>query len=210
MPQRYTIRQGDHAAAVAARFGFRSFQTIWQDGLNADLRATRTNTNVLLPGDVLVIPDKELRVEARPTGARHEFVAVSSRLRLRVRLLDLVGEPLRNQPCTLTVAGTDAPLTTDGEGVLTQEIQPSTSSAMLQVGEAQYPLRIGDLDPVDTASGATARLANLGYLPDFADAELDPQELVAAVEEFQLDHGLTLDGLLAGATLAKLEEVHGS
>ena len=39
--------------------------------------------------------------------------------------------------------------TTDGEGVLEARIPPNATTATLVVGPAEFPLRIGHLDPID-------------------------------------------------------------
>ena len=71
------------------------------------------------------------------------------------------------------------------------------------------PLKIGHLDPVEHSSGQVGRLANLAYyrLPV---EPVDKAEFLSAVEEFQCEQGLTVDGICGSATQAKLKQVHGS
>ncbi len=94
--------------------------------------------------------------------------------------------------------------------------------------------KIGFLDPVDEKSGWIARLVNLGYLdlePEHLDKsllheldtpltverahELDPPtrkiklKILSAVQRFQLDENLSVDGICGPNTQAKLKEVHG-
>ena len=58
-------------------------------------------------------------------------------------------------------------------------------------------------------SGQQERLRNLGYLADPLPGD-DPEELFRiAVEEFQCDHKLAVDGKCGPATQAKLRDVHG-
>jgi putative peptidoglycan binding protein/LysM domain-containing protein len=97
------------------------------------------------------------------------------------------------------------------------------------------PVKIGHLDPVDKISGQIARLNNLGYFTgDLTQAEgasasgADDGERAgdtnetsgtggsgkddqfrSAVEEFQCDHGLTVDGICGPLTQAKLKQLHG-
>lgn len=99
--------------------------------------------------------------------------------------------------------------------------------------DTAFNIKIGDLDPVEEVSGQIARLNNLGY---FA-GDLDQQSaggqndqanhdgrggdgnalggvsandaFKSAVEEFQCDHGLTVDGVCGPKTQAKLKQVHG-
>ena len=72
-------------------------------------------------------------------------------------------------------------------------------------------LDIGHLDPVSEPSGQAARLKNLGYL--FSSPEADPdyeqKALGHAIEEFQCDHRLSVDGICGPNTQAKLKEVYG-
>ncbi len=66
--QPYVIRQGDHLAHLAHKFGFDP-QAVWQDGSNDELREARPDPNILCPGDVLYIPDPvDASSCATPTG----------------------------------------------------------------------------------------------------------------------------------------------
>jgi len=69
-------------------------------------------------------------------------------------------------------------------------------------------LRVGHLDPVEETSGQIARLRNLGYYRGPADGS-DLKLMRAAIEEFQCEHGLTVDGVCGPQTQSKLREVHG-
>ena len=74
--------------------------------------------------------------------------------------------------------------------------------------DREIPLRIGHLDPVEERSGQQARLANLGYYRG-GDEPIDEDEFLSAVEEFQCEHKLTVDGKCGPLTQAKLVSVHG-
>jgi peptidoglycan hydrolase-like protein with peptidoglycan-binding domain len=71
------------------------------------------------------------------------------------------------------------------------------------------PLLIGHLDPVDAVSGQAARLNNLGYNAGSGEGE-DVTRFEIAVQEFQVDHGLNIDGICGTETQAKLQELYGS
>ena len=70
------------------------------------------------------------------------------------------------------------------------------------------PTRIGHLDPVEEPSGQMARLTNLGYYLG-PEGEIDAHQLRSAIEEFQCDHSLPVDGKCGSQTQAKLKQVHG-
>ena len=69
-------------------------------------------------------------------------------------------------------------------------------------------MKIGDLDPIEEQSGQRARLANLGYYLA-SGSDIDEEELKSAVEEFQCDFGLVVDGICGSNTQKKLLKEHG-
>jgi Putative peptidoglycan binding domain/LysM domain len=220
MATTYTVKPGDYLAKIAEDHGFFDPQTIWQHGDNADLRALRDNPNVLLPGDKLHIPDKRKRVETKPTDALHRFRVKRGKNLLRLILEDMYGKPLANAPCELTVDGTVFQVVSGGDGKIEQAIALTAQKAQLLVKDGKSALhgvtldiQIGHLDPVSERSGQAARLSNLGYFLGALDAAGDDASDAAfrsAVEEFQCDHGLAVDGDCGAQTQAKLLSVHGS
>jgi hypothetical protein len=72
-----------------------------------------------------------------------------------------------------------------------------------------FQVRVEALPPVSSAAGFLARLRNLGYYPE-ALAEEQAAEQRSALEEFQCDNGLKVDGIKGPKTEAKMLEVHGS
>jgi hypothetical protein len=215
MAGNYTVQQGDHLSKIAEAFGFSDYQTIWNDPKNADLKKKRVNPNVLLPGDSIFIPDKELRQETKSTDQTHKFVMKTSGLKLRLTLEDQYEKPIANAACILTLGADTTNLTTDGSGKIEQDIQPDLHDGVLVIQDPQTPfnntqiaIKIGDLDPVDEISGQIARLNNLGY---FAGDPNQPDQTAfeSAVEEFQCDNDLTVDGDCGPNTQSKLKQVHG-
>src|SRR4051812_7845845 len=57
MSTRYTVRPGDSLSSIATRNGFSSWRDIYDHPDNALLRARRPTPNVIVPGDVIIIPD---------------------------------------------------------------------------------------------------------------------------------------------------------
>ena len=106
MPVSYTVKQGDHLSSIAKAYGFSDYETIWNDPNNAELKQLREDPNVLFPGDVVYIPDRELRVEARATEVRHKFVKHGKAIKIRLVLEDLFEKPIANAPCDL-ILGTE-------------------------------------------------------------------------------------------------------
>jgi hypothetical protein len=209
----YKVVQGDHLSSIAKAFGFSDYLTIWNDPNNAALQAQRVNPNVLYPGDSLFIPDKVPTQYPRPTDQKHQFVKNVPQLQLCLILEDIYEKPIANAACALQIGGTSSNVTTDGTGKLQQDIPPDTHSGTLVIQDPQtpfqgisIPIKIGNLDPVDEVSGQVARLNNLGYFPgDGTDATA----LESAIEEFQCDNSLTVDGICGPQTQASLKQVHG-
>jgi hypothetical protein len=215
MSSYYEVQQGDHLSGIAKAFGFSRYQTIWDHPNNADLKALRVNPNVLFPGDVLFIPDLVLPDFPRPTDQMHKFVLNAPRLQLRLVLEDIYEKPIISGACILKVGFDRHMVSTDGAGHLNQDIPPDACEGSLTVQAPQtpfegihIPVKIGYLDPVDKVTGQQARLNNLGYFPGKTGGS-DNAALRSAIEEFQCDQGLTVDGICGPQTQAKLKQVHG-
>jgi hypothetical protein len=215
VPTDHVVQQGEHLSQLAEQYGFRDYETIWNHPKNAKLKQLRDSPNVLSPGDVVHVPDKEQRREARPTGKRHTFEVRGTPLMLRLALKDFGNEPLANTKCVLTFGGASMPLTTDAKGRIEVPISPTVKDATLAFNDPlvpfdlSVPIRVGHMDPVETVSGQKARLSNLGYITRPL-GEVDDTFFEHVVQEFQCDSGLKVSGACDAATQAKLKELHGS
>jgi Putative peptidoglycan binding domain len=215
----HTVAQGEYLVAIARTYGFAKYTVIWDHPKNSDLKKRRQNPNVIFPGDQLFIPDKVTKKEPRPTGQLHRFVLETVGLKLRIVLEDLYEKPIADARCELRIDGQRFPLLTDGKGKIEKDIKPTARTGSLVVQDTQtpanrreIPIKIGHLDPVDEVSGQKARLNNLGYFAGPFNGNSDDASearFLSAVEEFQCDHGLSVDGRCGPITQAKLKQVHG-
>jgi len=211
----HTVQQGDYLSKIAADHGFASHLPIWNHGQNADLKQLRKNPEVLYPGDQVFVPEKETKVESRGTEVRHKFRALKETLKLRLTVLDMSQQPVANKPCQLTVDGTVYNLTTDGTGLVEQEVPRQATTGRLVMDDDTVPIHldvkllIGHLDPATEKSGQIGRLENLGYHTGSGGPD-EERLFKRAVEEFQCDHHLAVDGICGPQTQAALERVHGS
>jgi N-acetylmuramoyl-L-alanine amidase len=215
MPSKHVVQQGEDLFVIAARYGFRDYRTIYDDAANAELRSLRPNPQVLFPGDVIAIPDREPRVEEGDTGRRHRFFVRAPQRLLRLRLRDPFGEPLVNEPYELVVDGVSvgSGLVTKPDGTLEHVIPTQARRGRLTTKDFAWDLRIGDLDPIRETpdsgrSGMQARLRNLGYYHGLLDGIVGPRT-EDALRRFQADHGLAVTGALDDATSAALIAAHG-
>ncbi|MFN0130957.1 MAG: peptidoglycan-binding protein [Phycisphaerales bacterium] len=208
----HTIQQGEHLTRIAVDHGFTHIDPIWDHADNKALRDKRKNPNVLAPGDKLFIPERELRTEERPTEQRHKFRLHLRGVRLIVVLLKADHAPLANTALVLEIEGSRRELKTDADGRFIEWIPTHAASGRLKYKETPdapetvLDIKIGHLDPPDIPAGQRARLANLGYDPGDADNLAD---LKSAIEEFQLDYALKVDGVIGPKTIDALTKAHG-
>lgn len=212
----YTAKQGDHISKIAKKFGFRDYQTIWNDPENADLKKKRRNPNILYPGDIVHIPERKTSELPAATEKRHRFQTNIKPLMLRLELRHWNNKPMTGVECELEVEGAVYSLTTDGKGRIEQEIPPEAENGKLRVKHPtapspEIPIEIGYIDPIEEVTGWKGRLNNLGYNAGAVDAE-ETHQLLSAIEEFQCDFLKSrsqVDGKCGSKTQAKLIDVHG-
>jgi N-acetylmuramoyl-L-alanine amidase len=205
----YTVKQGDHIASIAAEAGFVSWKTIWEDGKNSGIKAKR-NPNVLYPGDVLEIPERQKKQESIPTTEYSTFQTVGDPVQLKIVVLDWAGNPVVDTEVDIQLDGGEK-IRTAGDGSATKKVvdPEGKKEGRLTVKGYELDLKVGHLDPVEELSGQVGRLNNLGYKAGNPKDKTD-KEYLSAVEEFQCDYGLTVDGDCGPNTQAKLKEIHGS
>jgi Putative peptidoglycan binding domain len=211
----HVVKQGEHLSQIAELYGFRDYRTVWNDPANAQLRANRANPNVLMPGDVVHVPDRLRKQESVSTDHTHRFTLSGRRLMLRLALRDFGNEPLANAKCVITIAGVAKELNTNAKGHVEMPIAADVTEATVAFDDPSLPfdlsvpIRVGYLDPVAERSGQRARLSNLGYITRPLD-KVDESYFAAVVQEFQCDFGLKVTGVCDSPTQIKLKDVHGS
>lgn len=217
MSMMYTVRQGDCLSSIAAGFDISDWRVIYNHPNNADFRQLRPDPNVIYPGDQLFIPDPDPKDEPGPTEVLHHYQLQAEKTLLRIKLENEDGLPFANQKYELTVGDQIYNGSTDGDGLLEQEIRATDSTGQLVIWKQAsdglpkgftWMLEIGGLDPVETISGVQARLNNLGYDSGPVDGIQGPIT-TGAVKEFQTDYDLKIDGIVGPQTRGKLKEIHG-
>ena len=217
MTVEHRVRQGECLASIAARHGLASADVLLDHPDNADLKRRRKHPGVLMPGDVVKVPERETKELSCGTGSEHVFRAKLPKRKLVVRVGDGGDGFLEGKRYEVRVGG--ALLhegTIPGGGKIEHELEAHVTSALLlvfmhdddQAAELVYPLEVGHLDPHDALSGVRARLANLGFGPlSRHDGELD-DDAREALRAFQRKHSLDETGEADDATRAKLDELH--
>jgi N-acetylmuramoyl-L-alanine amidase len=206
----YIVSQGDCISSIAAQRGH-FWKTVWSDPGNAELRKTRKDPNVLLPGDRLTVPPIRQRLQNCAADQRHRFVRRGEPAKLRLQFKHF-GQPRAGAPFRLYVDGRSAREgRLDSEGCLEAGIPGLAGSAQVVVGDGDeqeiYELTLGAIDPVEDIRGARERLANLGYLCPLGDHEID-EATSSALAIFQKDHDLAVTGTLGAATQQVLADTY--
>ncbi len=211
----YVVRQGDYLTKLAHRLGF-SAERVWSHPKNAELKELRKEMDILWPGDLLHLPDEPpdpLPLSAHAANAyRAEVPAIAVAVTFQAQ-----GRPIAGEAYAIDgLPELDG--TSDGAGQVKLELPLTATRVRLRFPARglAFWLRVGELDPIDEASGARARLRALGFYhrlgefehDDASDEAAEAEE--AAVRAFQKANGLPDSGALDAATLAALKSAHGS
>ena len=208
MPITHTIRQGESVIQLADRYGLFA-ETIWNHAKNADLKKKRKDMNILMPGDVLFIPDKEPKVVDIKVGSTHKFRRKGIPAKLSLQLFE-VSQPRANQSFRLVLDGHEELTgTTDANGVLEVAVPADAQKGELTIGPDHFKLliQLGHLDPIEELSGVQKRLNNLGYNCGAADGKMNAATRNAIIA-FQLRFDLDETGEPDEATVAKIRKLH--
>ncbi len=209
--KKHQVKQGDCVSSIAEENGF-FWQTIWDHPENKDLKELRKDPNILFPGDVVTVPDKQPKEVSEPTNQVHKFRVKNAPAKLRLRILK-DGEPRKGEPFVLTIDGEEKERgTIPADGNIRLSIPPRAKKGKLTIGEGLsqevYKLNLGYLDPINTISGVKARLSNLGFDCGEPDNQMDEQT-IEAILDFQsfIDHP-DPTGKLDDQTREILEKLH--
>ena len=203
----HIVAPGDHLSRVAANNGFRTFVPLWEDPENAQLHKLRKTPHILADGDPVDIPPLEAREVERQTEQRHRFKATLPVLVVRVKHLTWAGDPI-DAPSAVLADGKPGVVTPQDTPIFEIPVTALTDRLLLTVKPQETLLRVGFIQSIDTLVGARQRLNNLGYEAGEKDDATNLQ-LRSAVEEFQCDQKLSIDGKIGPDTRARLVKIHG-
>jgi hypothetical protein len=209
MPEDYEVKQGDCISSIATDRGF-FWDTLWKHPSNASLKFKRKDPNVLMPGDIVHIPDLTIKHESGAAEQCHKFKLKGVPSKFRLKLVEN-GKPRAGERYILRIDGVAIAGNLDRQGMLEAAIPGDARHGSLVLGKDEqiYEFDLGSLDPIDEISGAQARLNNLGYDAGEADGGMN-EPTTLALQHFQRDFALAETGEYDDATRSKLREIHGS
>ena len=188
----YQVKQGDCIFSIAVEQGFFA-DTIWDHAGNAELKKNREDPSVLMPGDVVFVPDKRLKEVSKPTNEVHKFYCKNTPKILSIQILR-VGVPVKDMSYKIDIDGVVKEDKTNSEGWLRQAISPKARLAKIVLADgSEYKLKLGYLDPIDKVFGLQERLRNLGYYKGAVNGQLN-DETKEALKVFQNSNELEVTG----------------
>jgi hypothetical protein len=214
--------QGECLSKIARRRGLPKWQPIWDHPGNEALRKRRKSPHVLLPGDMLAVPDLSVHEIERPTDATHRIeIAQHAEMELQLRLHD--GRQKGLDALTYKIAFSDQGQDvvrpgagpTGRDGLITERVPVGVDAVVIALDRPKLSFRfaVGQLDPLrdedslqPVPSGIDARLGGLGF-GSIADTATRRQVL-ASFQRQHLDREQA-DGSLDDATAQKLTDMYG-
>lgn len=238
MAQNHQVEQGECISSIAEQYGFFP-DSIWNDPANAELKRERNSPDILLPGDVVVIPDLSEHQESAATEKKHRFrrKGVPALLKLQIlreveeeappapegksqdeseyeapdfEPLERKDEPVADAEFFLDVDGVEQKGKTDGEGRLEVPIPPGATTGRLRIVPESGEEMILEINLGNMDPIDT----NSGIQSRLCNlgftCEQSGETRASALRMFQEKYELPITGEADDDTLAKLEEIHGS
>jgi N-acetylmuramoyl-L-alanine amidase len=205
----HIVKQGHCLHTIAAQNGM-PWEKIWNAPDNAVLKQQRLHPNILLPGDKVVVPELEQSQAPTETQKKHIFKLGRPKLCIRLKLMS-EGNTLKNIKYQLEIDGNPRLGETDGDGLLTEYIDPTAVDGILMVSDDpnRHVLHFGFLDPLDTTSGLQGRINNLGFDCGSVDGDWGANTR-GGMQAFQSKNGLTQTTKVNDETLDLAHKQHGS
>ncbi len=205
MALNYTVKQGDCISSIAYEHGFFP-DTLWNHAQNKQLKERRKDPNVLMPGDIVFVPDKRVKEVGKPTDEVHKFRVKNTPKRIQIQL-KYIDSPLENTAYTLTFDGSEIDGVTDSQGWIKQSLPPNAKKAQISLGDGTtFDLHLGSLDPIEEMSGIQGRLRTLGFYDGPLSGKLD-EDTTSAIKRFQAYGDLDVSGEVDEETKSQLQKL---
>lgn len=207
MTAKHKVQKGDTLISIANTYGFGDWKTIWERDENADLRKKRDPQRLSWQGDEVFIPDKGERWVRVSTDQRHVFEVSTPRTLLQVVLIDDAGDPIKQEPYTVTAGVRSVAGRTSALGVVEVEVPTHLREAVIRLDgrDLEWHVQIGSLAPIEEVEGVQGALENLGYLGDAQVTGTIDEATTEALKKFQADANMAVTGQLDEPTRKAIE-----
>lgn len=214
---KHTVQQGETFSSIAQSYGFPSWQSLYDHPDNSSLREKRPNPDVIYPGDTIVIPERVQAITKTETNIKKTFRTKRPKAKLTLNLGPNSGKSWKNRKVRLVLPSIELDADLDEEGNVEFDLPrqiPSTATLLVfSANKTDKPaytveLEIATLDPLDTNEGIQSRLNSLGYDCGSVDGSIG-RKTIRAIESFQLENGLTVNGQCDQDTHSALESFYG-
>jgi len=158
---------GKCISSIAAHKGH-LWKTIWEHPDNAELKDERKHPNILLPDDMVKVPDKEEKEETVAVEKRHRMRAKGVPCILRLRFT-LFGQPRKGDTYRVYAYPFYQGGKLDKDGAFEAKILPVAEEAEVWLGKDQdnldekYLFKLAWVAPANEPRGVQTRLWNLDY-----------------------------------------------
>jgi hypothetical protein len=224
MPKEHTIKQGECIFSIATQYGHK-WDTIWNAPENEGLRKDRGQPGVLLPGDLVKIPDLKPKALTLATGGKHKVVVRLNLVTVRVRLME-PPPPAKEDPTGGTASNDDKDFTVEDPEPPAREPDKPRANVAFEVWAEGKKLAAGKSDgdgyiefklrPEVTAAELVAEPGTLKELrTPLALGGLDPISTVSGVKQRLYNLGLDCGDTTAeehdnfAAALSAFQEAQG-
>ncbi len=133
MPTTHKVQAGETISGIAYKYGFGTWQTIYDHESNAALKARKPDPKDLAPPDELVIPDKRSKTVECETGKEHVFTLKTLGVLVQFVLTDDDGLPNPGIRYELIAAGETFQGVTGDDGLVRQRVSPDAQSAEMTI-----------------------------------------------------------------------------
>ena len=202
----HRVKQGECLSSIAAKYGLDA-QSIWLDSANQTLKDLRKTPDILLPGDVLKIPDIDVKKESASSDNKHRYL-LKNRTFLHIKLV-VDEHSLAGEEYDICIEDHTTHGTIGGDGKIDMNIPPDASSGHLTILGRRFFFDLGNLDPADSVTGIQARLNQLGYRAGAIDNDCGPQTK-ACLSAFQKEHDIQVTGEVDNSTIDKIKQAYGA
>lgn len=131
----YTVKAGDCFSSIAKANGYYKYSTLYQHADNTATRLLRPNPNMLVPGDIVSVPDKRQKKVAAVLDGTRNLVLKRQLTNLRI-YISLIDKAVRPAPTSLQFEGggkNSAALPDGGGKIELLDINPAGTAGKVEI-----------------------------------------------------------------------------